>query len=831
MDRGKRKKEVFVKKILLLFVFVLCVFAKEHEVTFEYKAPYKAEVVYVTGDFANWNPTAYRMTYFQAEDIWRKTLKLKEGKYHYKFVINGSDWRYDPKNPQKVEDGYGGFNSVLTVGEAFKISFNEKTGDGKIADAGIGFSTDDIEFFNPYMKGRIRFFVRTAKNDVEGVFLNISGAKKTKYKMSKFFTDSNFDWWIAYVQTKGKELKFYFSIKDAGTVRFLGENGVVKNLKELKKFYLSDTFENMLETPHWAKNVVWYQIMVDRFRNGSEENDPPGTLPFSWDWFKKTEREKREGFYKVVWDRKFGGDLIGVYEKLGYLNDLGITGIYFNPVFKSESYQKYNTDNYLHIDDTFYKKGDIDEVANKEDLLDPFTWKYTPTDKYFFDFISQAHSKGIRIIIDGVFNHSGEKFPAFVDLKKNGKNSKFKDWYVVTDWNVFETQANMGKGYIGWAGFGGLPEFNEDENGLVPPVRDFIFNVTRRWLKPGADFTGIDGWRLDVPMCIKKPFWLGWRKVVKNAKPQAFTVGEIWTKAGDWLNKGETFDAVMNYELAKAIVKFFIDKRTKISATEFDKKIRELLFVYPYQIALVQYNLTNSHDTDRIASMIKNPDRVYNTKNRLQNPDGRNYDNSPPTKKDYEILKLIWSFEFFYPGCPSIYYGDEVGMWGADDPNNRKPMWWEDIKYENKNYRINYDLKNFVRKLIAARNTYPVLRLGEFYPVMRDDARDVLVYKRIFDDEVAFLVVNNSDKKQVVEIRTNEPLWNVFKGGKIEKITKSLYAQKISNNEVALSIFPDKNAKINVISIKRKADFVPKDGEILIKIPAKKAVWLVNKKM
>jgi len=818
------------KNVLLsvLLLTAALVWAKEYDVIFEYKPPYKAGVVYVTGDFANWNATAYKMTYFEAEDIWRKTLKLKEGKYLYKFVINGSDWKPDPQNPDKVADGYGSFNSVLVVGSAYKLKFNEKTGDGKIAEAGLGFYTDDIKFFDPYLKNRIRFIVRAAANDVEKVSLLIGGAKKDKYAMLRISSDSRFDYWVAYVKTTGKQIKFYFSVKDGAAVKFLGENGVSNELKNVKKFFLSDAFKNMLRTPDWAKNVVWYQIMVDRFRNGSKENDPPGILPFTWDWFKKTEKEKREGFYKAVWDRKFGGDLIGVRQKLGYFRDLGVTAIYFNPVFESESYQKYNTDNYIHIDDNFYEKGDISKISGELEE-NPGTWQWTPTDRYFLNFVAAAHKKNLRVIIDGVFNHSGERFPPFVDLKKNGRKSKYKDWYVVTDWNTFEKFANQGKGYVGWAGFGGLPEFNEDENGLVQPVRNYFFNITKRWLLPGGNFAGIDGWRLDVPMCVKKPFWEEWRKVVKKSKPSAYTVGEIWTDASSWLNEGKTFDAAMNYELAKIIVKFFIDRNTKISASEFSRRIRALSILYPYQIALVQYNLTNSHDTDRIASMIKNPDRVYNTRNRLQNSDGANYDNSRPTKDDYRILKLIWTFLFAYPGSPAIYYGDEVGMWGADDPNNRKPMWWEDLMpYENSQYRINRDLKNYVRKLIAARNTYPALRVGEFYPELCDDAKDVVAFKRVLDGEAVYVLINNSSEKRIVEVSSSEALWNTLKGG-IKKVNKSNYIKNGPTEKEGAAVFFGDFAKVNCVSLAGKADYFPRNGKITVTLKPKSGIYLVNR--
>ena len=813
-----------MKKIFFVFGFfvlsVLPVFAEKQDVVFEYKAPVKVNEVYLTGDFADWNANAHKMTYYEAEDIYRIKLSFDEGKYLYKFVVNGTDWKYDVNNPDKVDDGHGGSNSVLKIGDAYRITFNEKKGDGKIREEGVSHEINDLKYFNPYDDGKIRFAIRCAARDVESVGLLITGGDKKEYEMIPFYSDGKFDYFLAYVTVKSGAIDYLFRLKDAEKIEYFGKSGLAGNMEAAGIFISTDAFGNYFRTPEWAKHVVWYQIMVDRFRNASRENDPTfDVLPFSWDWFKNTPKEKNTGFYKTVWDRKFGGDLIGVREKLPYLADLGITGIYFNPVFKSESYQKYNTADFRHIDDTFYQKGDIFSIRGETD--DPATWSVTPTDNYFFDFIEVTHKNNIRIIIDGVFNHSGTEMFAFEDLRMKKKESKYADWYKVSSWEPFK--------YTGWAGFGSLPEFNQDENGLVSPVKEFIFNVTRKWEKPPNGLTGIDGWRLDVPMCVKKPFWQEWRKIVKEANPDAVSIGEIWTDASDWL-QGGVFDAVMNYELAKIMVDYFIDKETKISASEFDGRIRELAVRYPQQVAFAQYNLTNSHDTDRLASMIKNPDREYNTRNRLQNPDGKNYDNSPPSKEVYKTLKLMRTFQFAFPGAPAIYYGDEIGMWGADDPNNRKPMWWDDIKYENKTYKINSELKNFMKRIIAVRNTYPVLRTGIFYPVLASDEDDLVVYERILGDETAYIIINNSRKKREISLKTPDDLWDVLHhSGKIKKVAKSDYVKNGPQNVDGRKVFMFPDAKVNCLSIRGKAEYKSKNGRVFLKIRPKTGMYLINK--
>ena len=822
-----KTKLIFI--LALVFITAGILKAKKIDVTFEFKTPQKADVVYVTGDFANWSATAHAMTYFSAEDIWRKTLALEEGRYLYKFVVDGTDWRHDPNNPLKEDDGHGGFNSILEVGEAFKVEFNETIGDGVIREEGLEFDMADMRYFNPYRKNKIRIALRTAASDVENVQLYISGAQKPVYELFRFIEGPRFDYFVGYITTKEDNITFNFLISDAKTVRYYGEKGIFAKLELAGKFVSRETFKEYFRTPEWAKHVVWYQIMVDRFRNANPENDPDGALPFSHDWFRPTEREKEEGFYMVIWDRMFGGDLTGVREKLSYLSDLGITAIYFNPVFESNTHHKYDADCFIHIDDNFYEKGDIAKIKGEE-MADPDTWQWTPTDKYFLEFIREAHSLGIRVVIDGVWNHSGEGFAPFVDLKEKGKESPYKDWFVVTDWEEFENYAHLGRGYEGWAGFGGLPVFREDENGLVPPVRDYIFNITRRWQNPGiGDFSGIDGWRLDVPMDVASPFWRDWRKLVKEENPDALLMGEVWENASRWF-EGDKFDCVMNYELSKIIVDYFIDKDTKISAGEFDRRIRELAFRYPHQVALVQYNLTNSHDTDRIASMIRNPDRTYDMRNRLQDEDGKNYDISKPTKSDYEVLKLIWAFKFAFPGAPAIYYGDEVGMWGADDPSNRKPMWWSDIKYENKEYQINNDLKNYLKRLIAIRNTYPALRTGEFYPVMADDEKDVVVYKRVLGDEIVHVVINKSDKPQRINIDSDEDLWDVITArGEIKEINRAQYSKISSIHADETGIFIDGNHTINCLSIEGRAGYRSRRGLVKVVVKPGEALYLVNR--
>ena len=334
------------------------------------------------------------------------------------------------------------------------------------------------------------------------------------------------------------------------------------------------------DVPDWSHDAVWYQIFVDRFRNGDAANDPgqfsayERLVPWNGDWYATLPGEAagEENFYEGkgnVWMRRYGGDLQGVREELPYLRKLGINALYLNPIFEAESMHKYDTADYRHVDDNF----GVDQAASENhdvypytvagETDDPATWKFSASDKVFLDFIAEAHRQGFKVIADGVFNHVGTGFWAFQDVLKNGKNSKYADWFEVTDWGDGTPGSIQ---YNAWdKKSGALPVFKKDAKlGLAHGPREHIMAITKRWLDPDGDPAtrdGIDGWRLDVPGDIPHPFWKDWREVVKAANPDAYIVGEVWTPAQAWL-QGDEFDAVMNYQFAMAGVDFFVDEKT-----------------------------------------------------------------------------------------------------------------------------------------------------------------------------------------------------------------------------------------------------------------------------
>ena len=558
--------------------------------------------------------------------------------------------------------------------------------------------------------------------------------------------------------------------------------------------------------PDWAKDAVWYQIFPERFRNGDPSNDPtkadiagafpdaPGlpwrVHPWTSDWYERQDYEKDAPipFHHLVQRRRYGGDLQGILEKLDYLQDLGINAIYLNPVFDSPSSHKYDGMSYHHIDPNFGPDPEGDRaLMARENPGDPSTWVWTSADKLALELIKQCHARGIRVIFDGVFNHMGNRSWPFLDVIENQQESPYADWFTVNSWRDEEKGTKFD--YEGWFGHKTLPEFREDEEGIVAGPRDYIFAATRRWMDPDGDgdpSDGIDGWRLDVAFCVAHPFWKKWRKVVKGVNPDAYITAELIDPVPELKPylEGDEFDAVMNYNFAFASSDYFADEKSRITTTEFDRRLRELREAFPPGVAEVQQNLFGSHDTDRIGSHIVNRDRehasnwqAYFNFSKVENGQ---YDPRKPTPEELESQKLFAVLQMTYVGAPMIYYGDEVGMWGANDPDCRKPMVWDDMIYADEvtlpdgsnkeqgdKVEVNRDLLDHYRKLIALRRDLPALRRGSFETVLIDDDKQLYGFRRQLGDEAVLVVLNNSNEPQEASVEGDgawEDRWN---GGKV----------------------------------------------------------------
>jgi cyclomaltodextrinase len=548
--------------------------------------------------------------------------------------------------------------------------------------------------------------------------------------------------------------------------------------------FINVTILSQNKEPEWAKGVIWYQIFPERFANGDQSNDPEAkkvfinekSIPDDWaitkwtsNWFAKSVWEEKLGgnVRDHLYDRRYGGDIQGILDRLDYLQKLGVGAIYLNPMFEAVSLHKYDGSTYHHIDVNFGPDpvGDR-EIINSETPDDTSTWKWTSADKLFLKLIQEVHKRGMKIILDGVFNHTGVQFWAFQDIVKNQSKSKYANWYIIEKFDDPTTPQNEFD-YKGWWGAKSLPEFNRTKNDLAEGPKEYIFCSTKRWMDPNSDgdpSDGIDGWRLDVAREVPLGFWRQWQKVVKTINPNSLIVGELWELSPDFISVDGPFDALMNYNFAMAVNTFFIADKNRISTDEFIKKLKTIDETYPKENLFVLQNLLSSHDTERLSSMILNPDSAYNHDANESNP---NYNPGKPTDEVYEKQKLIAAFQFFYRGAPMIYYGDEVGMWGANDPHCRKPMIWDDLKYDNEvvdansgfktgygSYSVeqNKNLLDFYKKLIAFRKNHNALVKGSINFIYSDNDKRSFAFERILGDEKIICAFNVSDNENTIKM-------------------------------------------------------------------------------
>ena len=530
-------------------------------------------------------------------------------------------------------------------------------------------------------------------------------------------------------------------------------------------------------TPDWAKDVVWYQIFPERFNNGDPSNEPTREslshsqdVPKNWkvhswdsEWFEREQWEKDLNYHfkDTLHHRRYGGDLQGVIDKLDYLKELGITGIYFNPVFHANSLHKYDGSSFHHIDPYFGPDpaGDLRLIA--QETHDPRSWRFTAADQLFLKLLQEAKARGIRVIVDGVWNHTGRDFFAFKDILKSGQRSPYINWYDIIRHDDRFTPENEFD-YNGWHGFKSLPEFSNDRNGhnLASGPKQYIFNATKRWMDPNNDgdpSDGIDGWRLDVAEEVPHGFWQEWHYLVRRINPEAFTSAEIWGSAGQYL-QDTGFSSAMNYRgFAIPVKGWLIDGRS--SADEFADRLNQERNSHPNDTAYALQNLIDSHDTQRVASAIANRNNFDHYKNgdwfdydegERVNARAFGYDNGPPDDEGRRIWKMLALFQATYVGAPMIYYGTEVGMWGADDPEDRMPTWW---------HRFDQDIFQAYQSAFKLRHQHPALRRGSFCILTVHNDRQIVVFERRLENERLIIILNRGN----TEIQFNSASLSQYK--------------------------------------------------------------------
>ena len=459
-----------------------------------------------------------------------------------------------------------------------------------------------------------------------------------------------------------------------------------------------------MTTPEWVQDAIFYQIFPDRFARSAR--NPNDNLTFeSWD-----SPPTPHGFK--------GGDLYGVAERLDYLKDLGVTALYLNPIFASASNHRYHTFDFYNID----------PLLGGNDA--------------FRFMLDEAHKRDMRVILDGVFNHASRGFWQFHHVLENRIGSPYHDWFFFDtarlhgrrNWGAYPGTSELRAqasgedslqafGYRGWWHNPALPKFNT--NTLA--VRNFIFDVAKHWIKFGAD-----GWRLDVPGDIDDDsFWQEFRYRVRQVNPQAYIVGEIWDEAQRWL-QGDQFDAVMNYVCTNACVAFFPARHLSlqvahqqmnfhnihhpIDAHEFANRIDHLMGLYRPEVTRSQLNLIDSHDMPRFLSIAHG---------------------------DKNSLKLAWLFIMTIIGAPCIYYGDEIGLDGEQDPGCRKSFPWDEHKWDK-------NLLTYLKELITLRKKNPALRHGDFNRLWSENG--VYAFSRTHEGQTFVVAINVSEEPQQVHV-------------------------------------------------------------------------------
>ncbi|MCL2600382.1 MAG: glycoside hydrolase family 13 protein [Treponema sp.] len=457
-----------------------------------------------------------------------------------------------------------------------------------------------------------------------------------------------------------RRLKYGFRVRNAMGEWFFSENGIepygepAVNSAHGHFVYPFVHGIDAPKTPEWAEGTVWYQIFPDRFRRGPGTRDLSPTPSALEDW--ETGRPSFRNF--------FGGDLAGIAEKLPWLAELGINGLYLTPVFQSPSNHKYNTEDYFAVDPRF---GDIDGLKA---------------------LVARAHGLGMRVMLDAVFNHAGDTHPFWRDVLENQENSPYRDHFHIRRFPVRRPEQNPDARDLDYHAFSWvarMPKWNTEN----PAARRHLLEAAEYWIKE----CDIDGWRLDVANEVSADFWKAFSGLVRSLKKDFYIVGEIWHDASGWINTG-LFDAVMNYPVKNAVSDCFLEKKT--SPGDFTRRLFAVLTRYGDSHNRVGFNLLDSHDTDRALTRAKG---------------------------DMRALRNAFAMLFLLPGSPCIYYGTEVGMEGGADPDCRRPMVWDAEKQDGELRRFFGDLIRFRKKhlhIIAdAEVSYAEIRGGRGGPVHR----------------------------------------------------------------------------------------------------------------
>ncbi|CCZ39489.1 putative neopullulanase 1 [Clostridium sp. CAG:122] len=611
---------------------------------------------------------------------------------------------------------------------------------------------------------KLRF--RTGRENIDRVVLVV--CTDTRIEMKKVYNDRLFDYYESTVELSDKMIDYYFEVTSGTVTVYYNSVGVCSGVEPYYNFTITPSFH----TPDWAKGAIFYQIYVDRFYNGDRSNDVEkdeyvyigeGTDKVT-DWFKYPAAMGVREFY--------GGDIAGVWQKLDYLQELGVDAIYFNPIFVSPSNHKYDIQDYDYIDPHFGKiVKDEGEVLHRDEngnlmcdgtYPNKYATKYVcrVTDKenleasnlFFAEFVEEVHKRGMKVILDGVFNHCGS-FNKWLDRECIYEDAEGyeKGAYISADspYRTFfrfnEDMWPYNYRYDGWWGHDTLPKLNYEDS---PLLFDYIMHIARKWVSPPYN---VDGWRLDVAADLGQSqeynhyFWKEFRRNVKEANPEAIVLAEHYGDPTSWL-QGDQWDTVMNYDAFMEPITWFLTGVEKHSdeyredllgnADAFFGSMRNYMTRFNTQSLQVAMNELSNHDHSRFMT-------------RTNHKVGRTASVGPQAADegiDKALFRLGVMIQMTWPGAPTIYYGDEAGLCGWTDPDNRRTYPWG---------REDNELIEFHRQLIRIHKDYQVFKTGSI--MFLKGQYKLIGYGRFDENDKIVVMINSSDEVREADI----PVWRM----------------------------------------------------------------------
>lgn len=609
----------------------------------------------------------------------------------------------------------------------------------------------------PAVGDLIRLWFRTAKEDVDAVLLHTG---EETHPLKKEYTKGKFDYYSIAILAENKTMKYHFEIRSGAEVCYYNQWGVLDELNMYYDFQIVPGFS----VPEWAKGAVMYQIYVDRFCNGDKTNDvETGEYVYI---NQQVHRVEEWGRYPQPMDVRefYGGDLQGIIDKLDYLQNLGVEVIYCNPLFVSPSNHKYDTQDYDYIDPhvgkivvdegKLLKEGDLDNRhAEKYRIRTTNKKNLEASNALFIRLVEELHKRGMKIIIDGVFNHCGS-FNKWLDREQIYELAEGyeKGAYVSADSpyrNYFTFNKNSEEdwpnndSYLGWWNHDTLPKLNYEGS---KELEEYVLNIGKKWVSPPYN---VDGWRLDVAADlgqsngVNHDFWRKFRKVVKEANPNALILAEHYGDPKAWL-KGDQWDTVMNYDAFMEPLTWFLTGMEKHSdefrvdllgnADNFKRAMKHHMSRMMTPSQQTAMNQLSNHDHSRFLT------RTNHKVGRV----GKLGSKAAEENINVAVMREAIVVQMTWVGAPTLYYADEAGVCGFTDPDNRRTYPWG---HEDK------ELISFYREMILIHKNYVSLKKGSLRILKTDYA--LLSYGRFLEDEQIIVVLNNADKLREVKI----PVW------------------------------------------------------------------------